>query len=168
MRFLINDYAFRACIPHDSYSGNVPSKQGDRLYVYSLVLGEDEAFLIQYDRNGVLFSNGIDIHNRPEDFIHLILLVYSPDCATLGFDTSVYWKGNKYIKTRGEDNELIEYEIVDSHHFFYRRKLCGRGIVCWRVKDNWPFKGRDAEKDLLLKLKGVDGVGQIVAYEEQK
>ncbi|CAA7263660.1 unnamed protein product [Cyclocybe aegerita] len=140
-----------------NYAWKCFSKQGNRLYVYSLVLGEDEVFLIQYDRNGTLFSNGIDIHNKPEDFIHLILLICSPGCATLGFDTCVYWKGNKrYIKTRGEDNELVEYEVVDSRHFFYRWRHCGHGTE------------RDAEKDLLLELKGVYGIGQIVAHEEQK
>ncbi|KAJ3504859.1 hypothetical protein NLJ89_g7722 [Agrocybe chaxingu] len=162
-----------------NYAWRCFAEQGNRLYVYSLAMTEEEVLPLQYDRNGVLCANGVNIHDRPEDFVRLILLVCSPDCATLGFDTSVYWKGSKrYIRTAGEENELVEYEILDSRHFFYRRELCGHGTVCWRVKDpegrlriikdNWLIEGCDAEKDLLLKLKGVDGVGQIVAYEEQK
>ncbi|CAA7262396.1 unnamed protein product [Cyclocybe aegerita] len=162
-----------------NYAWKCFAEQGNRFYVYSLAMTEEEVLLLQYDRNGVLCINGVNIHDKPEDFVRLILLVCSPDCATLGFDTSVYWKGsNRYIRTAGEENELVEYEILDSRHFFYRRELCGHGTVCWRVKDpegrlriikdNWLIEGCDAEKDLLLKLKGVDGVGQIIAYEEQK
>ncbi|CAA7262391.1 unnamed protein product [Cyclocybe aegerita] len=152
-------------------------QQGNRHYVYSLVITEERVFLLQFDRNGVLRTQSFDIHKKPKDFIYLILLVSSPDCATLGFDTNVYWKEDKrYITTLNENGERVEYEIINSKPFFQRRTIRGRGTLCWLVqangimrivKDSWQAKGRDPEHNLLQKVEGLPGVGQMIAFEPE-
>ncbi|KAJ3490006.1 hypothetical protein NLJ89_g11477 [Agrocybe chaxingu] len=154
-------------------------QQGNRHYVYSLVMTEKRVFLLQFDRNGILRGEYVDIHENPVDFVYLILLVSSPNCTTLGFDTSVYWRGDKrYIKTLNEDGKRVEYEIINSEPFFQRRTIRGRGTLCWLgrdprgilriIKDSWQAQGRNPEADLLEELKGVPGVGQMIAFEPEK
>ncbi|CAA7263663.1 unnamed protein product [Cyclocybe aegerita] len=97
-------------------------QQGNRRYIYSLVMTEKRTFLLQFDCNGVLRSQFISIHENPKDFVYLILLVSSPNCTTLGFDTSIYWKDGKcYIRTFDEKGKRVSYEIVDAKPFFQRR-----------------------------------------------
>ncbi|CAA7262942.1 unnamed protein product [Cyclocybe aegerita] len=160
-------------------------QQGNRKYVYSLVMTEKQAFLLQFDRNGVFRSLPVDIHKEPEKFVYFILLVCSPDPSVLGFDTNIYWRGDKrYIEMFDTDDTdtraRIEYEIlrVDGRPFIFRRNIRGRGTVCWKVKDptgkvriikdSWQADGRALEKDLLKKVQGLKGVGQMVACEDDR
>ncbi|KAJ3514129.1 hypothetical protein NLJ89_g2549 [Agrocybe chaxingu] len=160
-------------------------QQGSRKYVYSLVMTERQAFLLQFDRNDVFRSLPVDIHKEPVKFIYLILLVCSPDPSVPGFDTNIYWRGDKrYIETfdiDGTDTRArIEYEILraDGRPFIFRRNIHGRGTVCWKVKDptgkvriikdSWQADGRALEKDLLKKVQGLKGVGQMVACEDDR
>ncbi|CAA7262378.1 unnamed protein product [Cyclocybe aegerita] len=154
-------------------------QQGNRHYVHSLVMTEKRAFLLQFDRNGLLRSKYINIHENPKDFVYLILLVSSPNCTTLGFDTTVYWRGDKrYIETLNEKGQRVEYEILKSKPLFQRRTIRGRGTLCWLgrdpdgelrvIKDSWQAKGRGLESDLLQEVEGVQGIGQMVAFEPEK
>ncbi|CAA7262392.1 unnamed protein product [Cyclocybe aegerita] len=154
-------------------------QQGNRHYVYSLVMTEKRAFLLQFDRNGLLRSKYINIHENPKDFIYLILLISSPNCTTLGFDTTIYWRGDKrYIETLNEKGQRVEYEILKSKPLFQRRTIRGRGTLCWLgrdpdgklrvIKDSWQAEGRGLESDLLQEVEGVQGIGQMVAFEPEK
>ncbi|KAJ3501283.1 hypothetical protein NLJ89_g9409 [Agrocybe chaxingu] len=144
-------------------------QQGNRRYVCSLVMTEKRAFLLQSDRNGVLRSQFIDIHENPKDFVYLILLVSSPNCTTLGFDASICWKvDERYIRTLDE--------IIGAKPFFQRRAIRGGGMFCWlggdprgqmRIKDPWQAQGREPEHTLLTKVKGLPGIGQMVAFEPE-
>ncbi|KAJ3501282.1 hypothetical protein NLJ89_g9407 [Agrocybe chaxingu] len=132
-------------------------QQGNRLYVYSLVVTEKRAFLLQFDRNGVLRCKDVNIHEKPQDLVYLILLVCSPDHSVLGFDTNVYWRGQKrYIKALGEENKLVEYEVVNSYPSGRRRV----------IKDAWHRLTASRENEMLERVKGLKYVSQIVACEE--
>ncbi|KAJ3515155.1 hypothetical protein NLJ89_g1935 [Agrocybe chaxingu] len=164
-----------------AYSAECFAQQGNRRYVYSLVMTESRALLLQFDRNGALRSKDVDIHKEPQDFLYLILLVCSPDCSILGFDTTVYWKGNKRcIKTLSEENKYIEYEIMDKQYcpFAFGKNFGGRGTACWLVRDSsgrrrvikdaWHRRTRRAENEMLESVKGIKGVCQMIASEKEK
>ncbi|KAH9482167.1 hypothetical protein JR316_0004262 [Psilocybe cubensis] len=73
------------------------------------------------------------------------------------------------------------YQVVGTP--FIRRSARGRGTVCWNaeqvsppqpngtvsavlIKDSWRSSGRQNEWELLKIVKGLAGVGQMVAYED--
>jgi len=132
-----------------------------------------------FDRSGVCYSEEIDIHGRAVDFVRIILGVSSPDCAAVGFDTSIYWSNDcRWLNIRDDDSQVKVYKIVDNqgkpcfnrdHH-----KILGRGTHCWRVldengndllvKDQWSTNNLELEKEILECTKGLAGVSQMIAF----
>jgi hypothetical protein len=106
----------------------------------------------------------------------MILQLSSMDAQTLGYDTSIYWEGDKrLLRTLNAAGEAVEYTICKGKPKFLRRAIRGRGTCCWKVRDadgnfllikeGWRSKNRIAEVEFLKAAKGLRGVGQMIAYE---
>ncbi|PPQ94988.1 hypothetical protein CVT25_003740 [Psilocybe cyanescens] len=68
------------------------------------------------------------------------------------------------------------YDVTNMR--FVRRTVTGRGTVCWDavdaetgqavlIKDSWRYSRRIAEWKLLMQTKDMDGVGQMIAFEDR-
>lgn len=118
------------------------------------------------------------------------------DLKISAFDTRIKWEqdGNWPTITVSTSRDLVRplrststprisyvYQVVGTP--FIRRSARGRGTVCWNaeqvsppqsdgsviavlIKDSWRSSGRQNEWELLKFVKGLAGVGQMVAYED--
>ncbi|KIM49673.1 hypothetical protein M413DRAFT_113985 [Hebeloma cylindrosporum] len=59
--------------------------QGNRFFVYSMIITEKHAQLYVFDRSGVYHSRNFDIHKQAVDFVRFILGVSSTDDTVIGF-----------------------------------------------------------------------------------
>lgn len=154
-------------------------QQENRFFVYCAILTETFCQVFQFDRDGVMFSDRINIHESCCCFVRVILALASPDLKALGFDTSIQWcQGKRYLSMPSHaDSELVRYEIRNQKASFLRRSIRGRGTLCWNVthpvtkekylaKDCWRSANRTPEWELLEMAKGLDGVGQMIDYWE--
>jgi serine/threonine protein kinase len=107
-----------------------------------------------------------------------VLGICSVDDEAVGFDTSIFWENDKrYLRTFDQNEEVIQYTLSKRPALFYRRTIRGRGTICWRakdkenraiiIKDAWRSKDRNPEWELLKDVKGLEGVGQMVGWEER-
>ncbi|KAF9556875.1 hypothetical protein CPC08DRAFT_598552, partial [Agrocybe pediades] len=146
-------------------------------FVYVLSVTERKARLYMFDRLGVCHSSSIDIHEQPGTFVRLILGISSGNDEAVGCDTSVYWSGTRrFLKILDSEGKSTRYRIVHEEPFFVRKiTIQGRGSVCWHVvdrngtsmvvKDAWRHRDRMPETEYLCQIRGLDGVTQMVAYE---
>ncbi|KAF9540129.1 hypothetical protein CPC08DRAFT_651015 [Agrocybe pediades] len=151
-------------------------QQHNRRSVYVLLLSQTWARLYVFDRSGACHSEDIDINDKADVFIQIVLGVCNPDCATVGCDTSIYWSkdGVRHIKTSDEKGEAVTYPIENDSGkaLVHRETIRGRGTCCWEVKgglivkDQWSSVGRTPEVDFLEASKGLPFVGQMVAYSK--
>ncbi|KAF8953523.1 hypothetical protein BDZ97DRAFT_1872005 [Flammula alnicola] len=161
------------------YSRQLFIQQSNRKFVCCPIITEKYARLYIFDRSGVHVhqSSPIHIHQEATDFVRLILGVSSPDDSVIGFDTSIYWLGDKRVlETVDADKNPVTLTLEPEKPIFYRRTIRGRGTCCWKakddegkvvlVKDAWRSRGRTAEWKLLEAVKGLAGVGQMIAYED--
>jgi hypothetical protein len=160
-------------------------QQPNRRFVRSLVLSENHAGLIHFDRSGAQYTDLININERPRDFIRLILGISSLDEHLLGFDTTIQWamgpdgrKESGTLTTKDAAGHEVEYDLVVPYPIFNRRSIRGRGTICWAirdsdgneflVKDSWRSEGRQSETTFLEKAQGLQGVVQMVSCEENR
>ncbi|KAF8971763.1 hypothetical protein BDZ97DRAFT_2025280 [Flammula alnicola] len=161
------------------YTRQLFIQQSNRKFVCCPIITEKYARLYIFDRSGVHVhqSSPIHIHQEATDFVRLILGVSSPDDSIIGFDTSIYWLGDKRVlETVDADKNPVTLTLEPERPIFYRRTIRGRGTCCWKskddegkvvlVKDAWRSRGRTAEWKLLEAIKGLAGVGQMIAYED--
>ncbi|KAF8956463.1 hypothetical protein BDZ97DRAFT_1851662 [Flammula alnicola] len=161
------------------YTRQLFIQQSNRKFVCCPIITEKYARLYIFDRSGVHVhqSSPIHIHQEATDFVRLILGVSSPDDSLIGFDTSIYWLGDKRVlETVDADKNPVTLTLEPVKPIFYRRTIRGRGTCCWKakddegkvvlVKDAWRSRGRTAEWKLLEAVKGLAGVGQMIAYED--
>lgn len=103
-----------------------------------------------------------------------------------GFDDSLHWTTGRggartggTLKTVDGDNNVVQYELVLREPPFNRSSIQGRGTVSWHVidckskrrllvKDYWMSEGRIPELELLNEVKGLQGVSQMVSFEEMR
>jgi hypothetical protein len=161
-------------------------RQHNRHFVYALLITERTATLYMFDRSGVCHSHPIDIHTRAAAFVRLLLGVWAPDDAAVGFDTSIAWAQDahrggggawrRHITTRDEFDLPQRYALrAPATPVHTRWFLEGRGTVCWAatdgdgervlVKDLWREAGRTPEREFLKVAREMPGVGQAVGGE---
>ncbi|RXW14046.1 hypothetical protein EST38_g11805 [Candolleomyces aberdarensis] len=167
------------------YSRQMFIQQPNRRFVRILVISENRAGLVHFDRSGAQYTDLIDINKRPGDFIRLILGVSSPDEHLLGLDTTIQWvigpngrKKSGTLTTEDADGNEITYDLVEPYPVFNRHSIRGRGTICWTVrdaagneflvKDSWRSEGRESETTFLEKAKGLQGVAQVASFEEDR
>ncbi|TFK61121.1 hypothetical protein BDN72DRAFT_965343 [Pluteus cervinus] len=151
-------------------------EQPNRLKVYAVLLSESTMWLIQYDRSGITYSAPCDIHEDPHTFIRVILGLASSE-TQVGFDTSIFWqKGKRWIRTKNQKGRSVVYLVKGNGPIDNRHVLVGRATRCWRVidpytnkeyvlKETWRLVGDEPETNLLEVVRGLPGVGQLVAVE---
>ncbi|KAF4612430.1 hypothetical protein D9613_004378 [Agrocybe pediades] len=149
-------------------------QQHNRQSVYALLISQKRARLYVFDRSGACHSEDINIHKNAEVFVRIILGICSPDCAAVGFDTSIYWSddGTRRIQALDENKNLVAYRIKDpdGKPLFHAGTIKGRGTCCWAVegglvvKDRWTSVEQTPEVDFLEVSRGLPFVGQMVAY----
>ncbi|KDR85790.1 hypothetical protein GALMADRAFT_234869 [Galerina marginata CBS 339.88] len=155
-------------------------QQHNRKAVYCLIITEKIVQICMFDRSGVYHSVDINIHENAADFVRLILGVVSPDEEVVGFDTTVFWDkktNERFLTTVNHRNEFVRYKLACTRPVFYRRAIVGRGTCCWKVmdaqgnlfivKDAWRSRGRVPEAEFIESVKGLVGVGQMVAFEDR-
>lgn len=163
-------------------------QQPNRRFVRTLSVTEHAIRFFHFDRSGFhdeVFLDWEDIN--PYDFIRLILGVSSLDEEVLGFDTSLRWSvdstgrktGGTLTSTDGERNITKTYDLVSVQPLFQPYSIFGRGTICWvvqdpetgeelLVKDCWREESWKAEYENLKAAKNLDGVAQMIAYEDNR
>ena len=137
---------------------------------------EKKVQLFHFDRSGAFHTVRIDIHEEAATFVRMVLGICSDDKA-VGFDTSIYWEGKKrYVRTLDENQREMKITLLKQDIMFFRRTIRGRGTFCRPgvddknrlviIKDAWRSKDRSPEWELLKKVKGLAGVGQMLGWEE--
>ncbi|TFK69109.1 hypothetical protein BDN72DRAFT_878651, partial [Pluteus cervinus] len=152
-------------------------EQHNRVRVYVVLLTETTMWLFQFDRGGATYSSSCNIHGDPHTFVRIVLGLAS-DEAQVGFDTSIFWdRGKRWISTRNQKGRRVDYLIQGDGPISQRDTLIGCATRCWRVidphskkqyiiKEAWRLIKDDSEAVLLQSAKGLSGVGQLVAAEE--
>ncbi|KAF6755168.1 hypothetical protein DFP72DRAFT_1067893 [Ephemerocybe angulata] len=159
--------------------------QPNRLFVRVIVITEQRVRLIQYDRAGALYTPLIDYHENPNILIRFVVGLASRFEDQLGLDTSIQWGSHGGRKTPGTITIADPftrlpkiYTMRSVRPFINRGDLCERGTRMWNVrdkdgralvlKDAWSSGERGKPEYMYLaKAKGVDGVQQLVAYEDR-
>ena len=160
----------------DDWSRQCFIQQKNRHFVYALIVTEQNVQLFHFDRSGVLHTVKINIHEEAATFVRIVLGICSDDGA-VGFDTSIYWdRDSRCLRTLDENQQVIKVTLSKQGPSFYRRTIRGRGTICWLgeddkgrvviIKDAWRSKDRSPEWELLKKVKGLEGVGQMLGWEE--
>ena len=145
-------------------------RQNFRRFVYGFTLSRTDLCLFFFDRNGILKSTPLNIHQDAVMFVRLILAL-SGDLVPLGFDPALEHLDGKIYITVAKTRYLVERVM------FRRREIVCRGTVCWLVqdegsgekmliKDIWREAHRDPEHELLLPAQVIDGVVKLLAIGE--
>ncbi|KAF8971790.1 hypothetical protein BDZ97DRAFT_1785143 [Flammula alnicola] len=162
------------------YARQVFIQQKNRLLVYSLIVTEKHVRLYIFDRSGVSHSTKIDIHQNASDFVRIVLGVASSDDGVIGLDTRIYRRQESlFLDTVDAEMKPVTLSLEEKPiQVFSRRAIRGRGTCCWKAKDNegkivvvkdaWRSRDRTPEWKLLLKVKGLAGVGQMIAYDDDE
>ncbi len=102
----------------------------------------------------------------------------SLEADVVGFDPTIYYQdGRRHVQTVDLDGNEVVYTLVHERPVFYRRTIRGRGTTCWMVqnedgdifivKDGWKALGRVHESEFLKMVEGIDGVGQMLGYQDR-
>ncbi|CAA7263552.1 unnamed protein product [Cyclocybe aegerita] len=155
--------------------------QGNRLFCFVLLVTEERCKLFYYDHGGCLETPLFSIHADPVLFVWYLLLVSSPNNEVLGFDKTIRWNSKLNIRTLVTDNENkedVQYRLLDLDPVFRPRKIRGRATTCWEVegkdgerkfvKEAWRKDSSTVapEWTMLQRTKGIEGVGEMTAYEQ--
>ena len=168
-------------VPHLLVSRQILRDQPNRLFVRSLVLTENHARLVHFDRAGAEISPPFNIHEHAATFVRLIAGLSSADERVLGFDTSVQWtivnrkKTKGTVTTTGPNGGTKAYPILGQVPTL-RDDIRGRATTCWHVqdpdtleelvvKDSWRIDDLRGEYELLELVKDIPGVVHMVSYE---
>ncbi|KAF7291846.1 hypothetical protein HMN09_01244800 [Mycena chlorophos] len=180
-----------------AYAREVFVQQPNRRYVHASLLTPTEIRVLRFDRAGCYHTLSIDYHLEPELFVKLVLVVNSFDERLAGFDTTVYFENGQrklrmvvaeiydaesetWIPNSGEEPLVFVMDEQDSAPLFYRHSIRSRGTVCWLakcekwpgiscvVKDYWRATERVTESEFLRTLSAVKGVGQMLAYQNDR
>ncbi|KAJ3507832.1 hypothetical protein NLJ89_g6081 [Agrocybe chaxingu] len=163
------------------YAQEIFRAQGNRLFCFVLLVTEERCKLFYYDHGGCLETPAASIHANPTLLAWYLLLLSSPNNEVLGFDKTIRWNSKLNVRTLVTDNENredVQYRLLDPEPIFRPRKIRGRATTCWEVegkdgerklvKDAWR---KDAstiapEWTMLQVTKGIEGVGEMIAYEQ--
>ncbi|KAF5341020.1 hypothetical protein D9611_006111 [Ephemerocybe angulata] len=167
-----------------AYNRQIFFRQLNRLFCRSLLLTETQVRLLHCDRSGAYKTTSVNIHDDPCTFVRLVLGLSSQHEATLGLDSTVQWtirNGAKVagtITTVNESGKRIKYQLRMDEPHIVCRVVRSRGTVCWRardkagkhiiLKDAWRIDEQVPEYVFLDRAKGVAGVTQMFAYEDDR
>ena len=146
--------------------------------------------LAHQDRSGIYVTPLFDIHKDASLFVQFIVGLMSPNEETLGLDTSVQWtideaSGKKVSGTitLEEAGDQAGTSTAKTHDLdmdeapFVRPGIRGRGTVIWHaihlatnhavlIKDSWRTEGRTSEAEHLRTARGIPGIVETVAYQD--
>ncbi|TEB34814.1 hypothetical protein FA13DRAFT_1594336, partial [Coprinellus micaceus] len=155
-------------------------------FVRCLILSQNRAQLVQFDRAGTQLTAFYDIHTYPHIFMGMLLglTTTADDRAYLGLDDTLSWAhGRNGRKKSGTLTSLSPHglrvlQLVNIGPISLHRHIRGSGTVCWEakdkasgavylVKDSWSSKGRTPEWELLKRAndKGIKGVCKMAWYD---
>ncbi|KAI5790696.1 hypothetical protein DFH27DRAFT_570996 [Peziza echinospora] len=170
--------------------------QPGRRYVHAFSLCGSLLRCFLFDRSGVVASEHFNIHSKPELTVRVFhaYLYGSPEWT--GFDPTIQVadfnshhprtydptaqvRGDPFINSFADDGNPTQL-YLDPTPLWLSPTIASRGSVCWRarkadsesgnwefvVKDQWRNEERDHEGILLESLKGIEGVTQMVHYED--
>ncbi|KAF5341214.1 hypothetical protein D9611_006102 [Ephemerocybe angulata] len=166
------------------YNRQIFFHQLNRLFCRSLLLTETRVRLLHCDRSGAYKTTAVNIHDDPCTFVRLVLGLSSPHEAILGLDSTVQWTIKDGVKTAGtittinESRKRVKYHLRMDEPHLVCRVVRSRGTVCWRardktgkciiLKDAWRIDEQVPEYTFLERAKGVRGVTQMFAYEDDR
>ncbi|KAJ2926789.1 hypothetical protein H1R20_g10293, partial [Candolleomyces eurysporus] len=148
------------------YARQIFAQQPNRFFVRGLVVSHQRARLFHFDRSGAQYTALFNIHEYPRTIT----------LACTGLPAMGGVRARGILRTVGTDKQIVEHDLLGDP-ISSRGSVCGRGTVCWPVKDRasgkkllvkdyWMSEGRQLEVDLLKEIKGLPGVCQMVSYEE--
>ncbi|KAF8641985.1 hypothetical protein AX16_009758 [Volvariella volvacea WC 439] len=152
------------------------AQQVHRMYVYTVLINQNEVQILLYDRAGVIYSNPINYHEHPEQFILWICGISSSNLSKIGFDTSIYWSLTRRMLDFADAETKKRFQLLIPGALFRRLTLVGRGTICWiatavvgskevLVKQYWRSIHRPGEDTFLRHLKGLPGIAEILGYQ---
>ncbi|KAF8648200.1 hypothetical protein AX16_006339 [Volvariella volvacea WC 439] len=152
------------------------AQQVHRMYVYTVLINQNEVQILLYDRAGVIYSEPINYHERPAQFVLWICGVASPDLSKIGFDTSIYWSFSRRVLDFADEGTKKRFQLLIPEVLFRRLTLVGRGTICWiatrtvgskdiLVKQYWRSIHRPGEDTFLKHLKGLPGIVEMLGYQ---
>ncbi|KAF5340965.1 hypothetical protein D9611_006032 [Ephemerocybe angulata] len=158
--------------------------QLNRVFSRSLLFTETRVRLVHCDRSGGYKTAWLNIHDHPRTFIRLILGLSSPRESALGLDTTVQWtikNGAKVagtIATLDASGKKVKHQLMMGVPYFVKHSVRGSGTVCWiaknkagkriLIKDAWRTDAQVPEYTFLEHAKGVAGVAQVLATEDDR
>ncbi|KAF6760864.1 hypothetical protein DFP72DRAFT_804773 [Ephemerocybe angulata] len=166
------------------YNRQIFFHQLNRLFCRSLLLTETQVRLLHCDRSGAYKTTAVNIHDNPCTFVRLVLGLSSPHETVLGLDSTVQWTVKDGMKVAGtittvnDSGKRIKYQLRMDEPHAVRRTVRSRGTVCWNamdkngkrilLKDAWRLDDQVPEYTFLERAKGVAGVAQMFAYEDNR
>lgn len=147
------------------------------------MIAGSELYLYIYDRSGVLRSDAIDIHQDPFTFVRIILGVSAvgDDTRFSPFDPRVRYEFKAAYPTITVVNAALNHNAKYNVTLpkFSCKAIRGRETYCAEaqvanngvavlIKEAWRSLDRMPEYVLRDKIKGLDGVGQILFYEDDR
>ncbi|KAF8643947.1 hypothetical protein AX16_008759 [Volvariella volvacea WC 439] len=103
------------------YARQCFSEQPNRYLVFTAIITESTMMLFQFNRGGIVSSESIDIHAKPEVFVKWCCGIMSD---TLGFDKSMQYDsetGRWYLETVDGDGKRVK-DAVAGHRNLYVEK----------------------------------------------
>ncbi|KAF8663691.1 hypothetical protein AX16_000866 [Volvariella volvacea WC 439] len=152
------------------------AQQAHRTHVYTILINQDEVQILHYDRAGVVYSDWINYHERPDKFVLWICGIALPNFAKIGFHPSIYWERSRRLLDFVDAETKKKVQLAISQPVFRRLTLVGRGTICWiapmtvgsksvLIKQYWRSVHRPGEETFLKHLKGLPGIVEILGYQ---
>lgn len=143
---------------------------------------EERVALVHFDRAGVQVTQEVQYHNHPEVLVRFILNVSTCDEKELGFDTNISWvlkngrKVSGHINVLDAESHRTSYPMRSIEPAIAHSDIQSRGLRIWKVsdpatgkdlviKDTWLSDGQALETEYLLRVRGVEGLVQMVAHD---
>ncbi|KAJ3504409.1 hypothetical protein NLJ89_g7947 [Agrocybe chaxingu] len=139
------------------YASECFYEQGNRIFFHVVVVTNSRVQLLRFDRSGCLASPATNIHECPGYFMQCLLLLSTMKDTVLGFDKMITWKGySRFIETENLEKKDVKYRLLNPILYF-DHSACK--AVTQRAGELWV-------NTMLLAVHGVEGVGQVLGYEE--
>ncbi|PPR06318.1 hypothetical protein CVT24_001030 [Panaeolus cyanescens] len=127
---------FNELLAQSAYSARQTlASQPTRSFVYNIIMTEQKAMLLCFDRVGAQHSQWMDFRETPADLVRLIYLVCNPDLKSLGVDETVVFKNDRLEFNMERDGEPVIL-TADPKPLFPPMSIRGRATVCWTVEDD--------------------------------